>query len=58
LKDFSVNEDLMPPFIPVGNFMSKIRIGRVMDGAEKTVASFTLFLDISGSKDRRNVKLF
>lgn len=58
MKDFSVNEDLLPPFIPTGSFMAKVRIARVVDGEEMVLLKVNVFIDIDMAKERKGFKLF
>lgn len=58
MKDFSLNEDLLPPFLPIGSFMSKIRVARSVEGEELPIVRVTLYADIDYAKDRKSLKLF
>lgn len=58
MKDFVLNEDLLPPFIPMGNFMSIIGVSRLVNGEEMMIMKVRLVVDIDYAKDRRAVKLF
>jgi hypothetical protein len=58
MKDFSVNDDLLPPFLPIGNFMCKMRIARSIDGEESPMVGMTVYMDIDNAKERKSFKLF
>lgn len=58
MKDFSINEDLLPPFLPIGNFMSKLLIARSVDGDEDTIVGMTIYMNIDSAKERKNFKFF
>lgn len=58
MKDFSINDDLLPPFLPTGNFMCKIRVTRLADGEETTMVGMTMYTNIEIGKERKNLKLF
>lgn len=46
VKDFMINDDLMPPFIPTGSFMSMSKIVRMVKDQEVPAMRITVFLDI------------
>lgn len=59
MKDFSVNDDMLPPFIPTGSFMSKVAISRLVNEEQVPALSFTLLIDIDYAKDKKGgIKLF
>lgn len=58
MKDFSLNEDLLPPFLPLGHFKSYGRVSRLIDGDEVTLMKITINTDIDFDKDRKTSKLF
>lgn len=58
MKDFSLNEDLLPPFLPIGSFMSQVRVTRIVDDDEVPVSKMTLNIDIEYAKERKSFKLF
>jgi hypothetical protein len=58
MKDFSVNDDLLPPFIPTGSFMSKVQVNRLVNGEELLVVKMTVLIDIDFAKERKGFKLF
>jgi len=53
MKDFALNEELLPPFLPEGSFMSKSRITRVINGEEVPLLKITVYVDIAYGKDRQ-----
>lgn len=58
MKDFSLNDDLLPPFLPIGTFMSKVRITRLVDEEEIPITKITIYVDIDYAKERKSFKLF
>ena len=58
MKDFSLNEDLLPPFLPMGHFMCRARMTRLVDGNEITMLKVTVNTDIEYEKDRKSFKMF
>jgi hypothetical protein len=58
MKDFSVNDDLLPPFLPIGSFMCKVRLARSVDGDETDMIGMTIYMDIDNVKERKSFKLF
>ncbi|CAO1362476.1 unnamed protein product [Diamesa tonsa] len=48
LKDFVLNEDLVPPFVlpPEGDYKTKIQLDRDVDGGHKMMAKVTIFTKI------------
>lgn len=60
MKDFTLNDELLPPFLPIGNFMSQVRVERLVDGdeASNSLIKFTLNIDIDYAKERKSYKLF
>jgi hypothetical protein len=58
MKDFMLNDELLPPFLPEGKFMSNARLTRIVDGEEISVLRLTIFLEIEYQKDRKMMKFF
>lgn len=58
MKDFSLNEELLPPFLPIGEFMSHIRFARVVNDVEVLIMKLTVNVDIDYAKERKSFKLF
>lgn len=58
MKDFSVNDDLLPPFLPLGKFMSRVRVVRIVDEAEVPLLKINILVDIDNARDRKTFKLF
>lgn len=54
IKDFMLNDDLLPPFIPTGSFMSLARITRVVDGEEVPALKITVYVDIENTNEARD----
>lgn len=58
MKDFTLNDELLPPFLPIGSFMAKVRIARLVDNDEIPILKTTIFIDIDNAKERKSFKLF
>ena len=59
MKDFSLNDDLLPPFLPIGSFMSMVEITRMTKDEEKVpMMKMTIFMDIDDAKERKSFKMF
>jgi hypothetical protein len=58
MKDFILNEDILPPFLPIGNFMTLARISRIVDGEDQTLMKVRMITDIDYAKERRAMKFF
>lgn len=58
MKDFSLNEDLLPPFLPTGHFMCRARLARLIDSDEVTLLKVTVNTDIDYEKERKSFKMF
>ncbi|KAG5667287.1 hypothetical protein PVAND_015273 [Polypedilum vanderplanki] len=59
MKDFTINEDILPPFLPIGNFMSVVRVTRLIDDDEEmNLYQMKLFIDIDYAKERKATKFF
>lgn len=56
MKDFVLDDGLIPPFVqpfmPSGNFMSIVSIGRMIDDIEMTLMRVRLVIDIDPSRSR------
>ncbi|XP_070509013.1 uncharacterized protein [Chironomus tepperi] len=54
MKDFILNEDILPPFIPLGSFMSIVRIIRMVDNVPNTIVSVRIMTEIDYPKERKS----
>ncbi|KAL7015982.1 hypothetical protein ACKWTF_016755 [Chironomus riparius] len=54
MKDFVLNEDMLPPFIPLGSFMSIIRIIRMVDDEPQAIVSVRIMTEIDYPKERKS----
>ncbi|CAO1424382.1 unnamed protein product [Diamesa serratosioi] len=52
MKDFILNESLMPPFLPEGIFKCYIQLNRVVDGEELMLAKTTIYTHIEYMKTK------
>lgn len=57
MKDFTLNDEFLPPFLPEGKFMSNVQLNRLDDGEEISVLRMTIFIEIEYQKDRK-IKFF
>lgn len=54
MKDFVLNEDILPPFIPLGSFMSIIRVMRMVDDEPQSLVSVRVMTEIDYPKERKS----
>lgn len=56
MKDFTLDDGLIPPFVqpfmPPGNFMSIMRISRIVDDMDVTLMRIRVVVDIDPSKGK------
>lgn len=58
MKDFILNEDLLPPFLPLGKFMGRIRVVRMVNEDEVPLVKMNVVIEIDNAKERKSFKLF
>ncbi|CRL08229.1 CLUMA_CG021127, isoform A [Clunio marinus] len=58
MKDFILNDDLLPPFLPLGNFMSIIRATRSIDDNEMALVRMIMYVNIDYPKEKKGLKFF
>lgn len=52
LKDFMINDDLLPPFLPTGKFMSLVKINRLTaEGIEVPAVKMTSYADMKNNNE-------
>lgn len=56
VKDFTVSDELLPPFIPTGSFMSTARLVRIVDDEEVPGIKIRVYLDIENTNAAREQK--
>jgi len=58
MKDFVLNDDLLPPFLPTGNFKSNVQVSRFINGEIIPAVTLTVDVEIEMSNDKKGFKIF
>lgn len=58
MKDFILNEDILPPFLPLGSFMTQMRVIRMVDDEAQMIVGLRVMTEIDYAKERRAMKFF
>jgi hypothetical protein len=51
LKDFMLNDDLLPPFLPTGRFMSLVKVSRLTEEGEVPAMKITVYADMKNTNE-------